>query len=154
MDKSKFSLVLLGLLMGTVTGAGLYQLIAVMPTWFSSPPASFAGIGGKRDRTFWIPLQTLAMLGLAFALVANWAIPERKGPLLVTLACNVLVWIATGVYFVPEVLRFMKMPKDGPATPELRARGQRWLRLQWGRIVLLAAGQVGVLLALAEPLSS
>jgi hypothetical protein len=153
MERSTFSLVLLGLLMGTVTGAGLYQVIAVMPAWFSSPPTSFAGIAGKRDKAFWIPLQTLALLSLVFALVANWAIPERKGPLLVTLGCNLLVWIATGVYFVPEVLRFTKMPKDGPATPELRARGLRWLRLQWGRIVLVAAGQIGVLLALAEPVS-
>ena len=149
MTPSTFSLVLLGLLMGTVAGAGLYQLVAVMPGWFASPPASFAGIGGKRDRSFWIPLQSLTMLALAFALVVNWGIAQRKGPLLGTLACNALLWIATGVYFVPEILRFTKMPKDSPATEELRARGRRWLRLQWGRIALLVAGQVGVLLALA-----
>ena len=150
MDGSTLSLVLLGLLMGTVAGAGLYQMIAVMPSWFASPPASFAAIGGKRDRLFWIPLQTLTMLALAYALVANWGIPERKGPLLVTLGCNALVWTATGVYFVPEILRFMKMPKDSPANEVLRARGRRWLRLQWGRIGLLVAAQAGVLLALAE----
>jgi hypothetical protein len=152
MDTATFSVFLLALFLGTVTGAGLYQLIAVMPTWFSSPPASFSGIGGKRDRAFWIPLQTLTLLALAFALVMNWGIPERKSPLLLTLGCNVLVWIATGVYFVPEILRFMKMPKDAPSTPELVARGRRWLSLQWGRVVLLVVGQVGALLALASSL--
>jgi hypothetical protein len=62
---------LLALFLGTVSGAGLYQLIAVMPTWFASPRTSFSGIGGKRDRAFWIPLQTTTLLMLAFALVAN-----------------------------------------------------------------------------------
>lgn len=35
MDKTTFSVSLLALLLGTVTGAGLCQLIAVMLTWFS-----------------------------------------------------------------------------------------------------------------------
>lgn len=140
---------LLALLLGTVTGAGLYQLIAVMPAWFSSPPASFSAIGGKRDRAFWIPLQTLTLLALAFALYLDWGIPERRSPLLLTLGCNVLVRIATGVYFVPEILRFTKMPKNAPSTAELVARGRRWLGMQWGWILLLVVGQVGALLALA-----
>jgi hypothetical protein len=151
MGTSTFSLVLLGMLMGTVAGAGLYQLITVMPTWFASPPASFAGIGAKRDRMFWIPLQTLNMLALLFALVMNWGIPGRRSPLLVTLGANVLVWIATGVYFVPEILKFTKMAKDRDArpTPDLSSRGRQWLRLQWGRIALLVLAQVFILFALA-----
>jgi dihydrofolate reductase len=45
------------------------------------------------------------------------------------------------VYFVPEILRFLKMPKDAPSKPVLVARGRRWLTLQWGRIVLLIVGR-------------
>ena len=150
MDLPTFSLFLAALLFGTVAGAGLYQLVAVMPEWFSSPPASFSAIGGKRDRTFWIPLQSAALLSLVFAVITNWGIPERRTSLLVAAGANVLVWIATGVYFVPEILKFMKMPKDAQATPELVARGRRWLKLQWGRIVLLVVGQAGILLALSS----
>jgi hypothetical protein len=58
----------------------------------------------------------------------------------------------TGAYFLPEILKFTKMPKDAPATLDLVARGRRWLRLQWGRILLLVVGQVGLLLALASTL--
>jgi hypothetical protein len=154
MDVATVALFLAALLFGTAAGAGLYQLIAVMPTWFSSPPASFSAIGGKRDRTFWIPLQSAALLSLVFAVITNWGIPERKTPLLLAAGANVLVWIATGVYFVPEILKFTKMPKDAPSTPELAARGRRWLRLQWGRIVLLLVGQAGILLALSSRGSS
>jgi hypothetical protein len=145
---STFFLILLGLLMGTVSGAALYQLIAVMPGWFAALPASLSAIGGKVDRGFWIPLQTSALLAMVVALVLNWGHTDRRSPLLFAFACNVIVWIATGAYFVREILWFAKFPKDAPATPELRARGRRWLSLQWIRIVLLIAGQVGILLAL------
>jgi hypothetical protein len=149
-DLPTFALFLAALLFGTVAGAGLYQLVAVMPGWFSSPPVSFSGIGGKRDRTFWIPLQSAALLSLVLAVITNWGIPERRTALLVAAGANVLVWIATGVYFVPEILKFTKMPKDAPATPDVAARGRRWLKLQWGRIVLLVIGQAGILLALSS----
>jgi hypothetical protein len=148
-NPATFALFLTALLFGTVAGAGLYQRIAVMPGWFASPPASFSAIGGKRDRTFWIPLQSAALLSLVFAVVMNWGIAERRTPLLVAAGANLLVWIATGVYFVPEILRFTKIPKDAPSTPGLVARGRRWLRFQWGRILLLVVGQAGILLALS-----
>jgi hypothetical protein len=150
---STASLVFTGLALSVGTGAGLYQQVFEMPLWFAEPPASFARIaaGGADARAFWIPVQAAAVLGLVASLLLNWGSRRRRALLAAAVAGLIAGALATGVYYLPEVLAFAAMPPDGPPSPELTARGHQWLALNWVRQGLAVAIQGLVLVALGTP---
>lgn len=146
-----YILVLVNLLFGAVTGIGFYQLLVVMPQWFTSPPASFARINANGDAeiSFWIPSQIALLIALIVSLIFSWSMLRRRNFIFIAFGCYILVWIVTAIYFAPTIIEFGQMPTDAPAAAELTSRANMWLNLQWGRMLLLLVGNVASLLALA-----
>ena len=140
------------LVLAAIMIAGLYTAAVVVPSWFASPPASFARIrdDGPGTRLIMVGQLVLTVL-LCTALVLNRRAPARRNFLLAAFGCYLLVWIASGVYFVPELFAFINTPADAPLTAELTARTGRWATLNWGRALLFVAAGALLLRALALP---
>jgi hypothetical protein len=134
------------LLLGTAVGAAVNQSIFVMPRWFASPPQSLREAHADSTfKAFWIPLQG------ATALALGAAVALRRGDRLLWGAAGLYVatWVATGVYFAPEVIRLGRAD-GGVSAADLRRRGRRWLALSWTRHVALAASWMLTRAALAR----
>jgi hypothetical protein len=137
-------------LLGTAVGAGVDQSLFVMPHWFTSPPESVStGQAGHPLRSFWIPLQAGCALALGGALALNRRQRHRRNLLALALGLYAGTWAATTAYFTPEVMRLGD--KDSViAIAESTRRGRRWLRLTWGRHLVLGAAWVLTALAWAD----
>jgi hypothetical protein len=117
---------------------GLYQRIFRMPKWFANPPSSFELIRkqSKGAKIFWIPVSTLFMISVCFALIFNWRLPLVRSHLIFAIISYGLAGILSGMYFVKEVIAFTKMTVDAPSSPELHGRVKLWLRLTTIRDIL------------------
>jgi hypothetical protein len=109
---------------------GLYQRGFKMPLWFENPPASFERIRlqSKKARLFWIPLSVLYILSLIISWFLNDQSPGARTHIIGAIACFGLTGILSAIYFVPEVLAFIKWPTQEAPTPGLLKRTRRWLR--------------------------
>jgi hypothetical protein len=118
--------------------AGLYQRVFAMPKWFASPPASFELIRrqSKKARIFWIPLSILYIFSLVIAWFLNDHSQDARIHIIGAIICFALTGILSALYFVPEILSFIKIPTDAPQTPQLLKRIKRWLRWTTGRDIL------------------
>lgn len=56
----------------------------------------------------------------------------------------------SGLYFIPEMLAFQKVPPDAPPTDALSARVSRWIFWSWFREPLDVSSFLFSLLALAQ----
>lgn len=142
------------LLFGILNGGGLFEEIVVAPVWSASPPASFALIQepiGLSLTSFWIPFHIAANIFLVIALVLNWQNRIRRNYLLIVLAIYLVIRVATFAYFAPEIIAFENTPAQGPYSPELEARAERWTIRSWFRTL----GEIGInillLLAIIQP---
>jgi hypothetical protein len=134
-----------------VFGAGLYESFVVHPAWSRKPPESIAGFGGSRmdPKSFWAPMIPLYGLSALCALaVALWA-GNRDVRLILSVLCTVSALAWTLAYFRPNVHRFLQ--DGGGSTPagRLQSETQRWVRLNWVRMALVAVSWWGALTALA-----
>jgi len=117
-------------------GIGLYQNFVVIPSWFASPPASFARINqyGSSEVRFWIPMQSITVLALIGALVVGWNDPVHK-PLIIAALVLYLVAIAmTAAYLAPRIVRWGKVsPPNGGHRSLWRRQIGGWFCLGFGR---------------------
>jgi hypothetical protein len=120
-------------------GGGLYESMILSPQWSADPPSSFRIIQpstGVPLQRFWIPLHVFITLSLALSLVATWG-NHPKRTLIVCAAMSYLLMRAWSfIYFIPEMLRFQRIPLNEPPTEELRARVRLWTTHTWGRHIL------------------
>jgi hypothetical protein len=126
---ARWSLILLCFSMAAAIGGGLYESIVLTPLWQKSPPSSFAviqpGTGVPLQR-FWIPVHTAITLFVLLAVALTWRdVPVRR-LLLIGLASYVVMRVWSGVYFIPEMLAFQKVPLDSGPSAELAARVSKW----------------------------
>lgn len=129
-------------------GAGLYEVVTVMPQWFTDPPRSFKKIRERSSQVqgFWIPAQiaTFVLLAAGIILQLNRA-PE---PYLVTAGvCYLAALVSTVAYFLKRVTYFMSQAADSEMQPRLRAQGLRWYRLSLLRTLALAVGSIAYIVA-------
>lgn len=68
--------------------------------------------------------------------------------MLAATGCYVAAWIATAIWFIPGVIEFNNVDIDGLPSPDLAERGRRWQRRSVGRLVLMLAAAVLLILAL------
>ncbi len=149
MDVSTWSLIIGCFCLSVIAGAGVFQALFVMPAYFSSPPASLEAMQQDRSFVFWIPLQVLALVSLVVALLSSDG-DRRTTAIGVSIACYVVGWVITGLFFIPGVVAFNRVDTSGPPSPELADRGRRWLRRSWGRHVLTVGAAGALLVALAQ----
>ena len=122
---AQWSLILLCFSMAAAIGGGLYEHIVLTPLWRKSPPASFAilqpGTGVPLQR-FWIPVHAAITLFVVLALVLTWRDPSVRRLLLIGLGSYFVMRVWSGLYFIPEMLAFQKIPPDAAPSVGLNAR--------------------------------
>jgi hypothetical protein len=133
---AQWSLILLCFSMAAALGGGFYESIVLIPMWSKSPPLSFSiiqpGTGVPLQR-FWIPVHAAITLFLILALVMTWRDMAVRRLLLVALFSYIVMRVWSGVFFIPEMLAFQKIPLDAAPSAALSARVSRWTFWTWFR---------------------
>jgi Domain of unknown function (DUF1772) len=144
------SLILLCFSMAAALGGGFYESFVFLPLWSKSPPSSFAiiqpGTGVPLQR-FWIPVHVAITLCILLALVMTWGEPTVRRLLLVALVSYIVMRVWSGLFFIPEMLAFQKVPLDEAPSAALSARVSRWTFWTWFREPLDVVSFVCALLA-------
>jgi hypothetical protein len=145
------SLMLLCFSMAAALGGGLYESIVLMPLWSKSPPASLSiiqpGTGVPLQR-FWIPVHGAITLFLIVTLVLTWRELIVRRQLLCALASSLVMRVWSGLFFIPEMLAFQKVPVDAAPSAALSARVAKWTYWTWFREPLDIISLLCALLAL------
>jgi hypothetical protein len=133
---AQWSLILLCFSMAAAIGGGLYEHIVLTPLWSNSPPSSFCIIQpttGVPLQRFWIPVHTAITLFIILALVMTWSDMTVRRLLLVVLVSYIVMRVWSGLFFIPEMLAFQKVPLDSGPSAELSARVSKWTFWTWFR---------------------
>jgi hypothetical protein len=140
------------LLFGFATGVGIYQHVVNIPRWFATPPRSFELVrqSANVEARFWIPLQASIALLLIASLVLNWRSPAQRTLLVTAFVAYLVVWVTTGIYFAPEIVRFSQLSPDVSWTTELATRANRWVMFSWIRPLFMVVANAALLIAVAR----
>jgi hypothetical protein len=133
---AQWSLILLCFSMAAAVGGGLYEHIILTPLWSKSPPSSFSIIQpptGVPLQRFWIPVHAAITLFIILALVMTWSGVTVRRLLLVALVSYIVMRAWSGLFFIPEMLAFQKVPLDSAPSAELSARVAKWTLWTWFR---------------------
>jgi hypothetical protein len=135
-NPAQWSLILLCFSMAGAFGGGLYEHIVVMPIWSASPPTSFSiiqpGTGVPLQR-FWIPIHAAITAFILLTLFLAWSNTSVRRLLLIALASYIVMRVWSGLFFIPEMLKFQKIPLDAAPSAELSARVANWTFWTWFR---------------------
>ena len=85
---------------------------------------------------------------LLVSLVLTWREGKVRRWLLVGLGSYLVMRVWSGLFFIPEMLAFQRVPPDAPPSAELSARVARWAFWTWFRGPLDALSFLSFLLAL------
>ena len=147
---AQWLLMLLCCSMAAALGGGFCESFVLIPLWSKSPPSSFAiiqpGTGVPLQR-FWIPVHVAITLFIILALVMTWGEPAVRRLLLVALVSYIVMRVWSGLFFIPEMLAFQKVPLDEAPSAVLSARVSRWTFWTWWREPLDLLSFVCALLA-------
>lgn len=135
--------------MTTIAATGVYEALFVMPKWFADVPKSLALMRNRDTIKFWIPIQIISIITVIGALMTNWNDAGIHTTLLIAVVSYALVWISTAAFFVPGVIKFQDLRINDPQTPDLAARGKKWLRLSSLRQVAMVVSAASLIIALA-----
>lgn len=133
---TQWSMILLCFCMAVAIGGGLYESIVLTPMWSKSPPSSFSiiqpGTGVPLQR-FWIPVHVAITLFIILSLVITWRDATVRRLLLVAIVSYIVMRVWSGLFFIPEMLAFQKIPLASAPSAELSARVSRWTFWTWFR---------------------
>ena len=137
-----------------VFGASVYEAFVVHPAWSRKPPESFAGFMGATInrmnlRAFWGPVASLYALSGLVAFAVALGSGNRRVPLTLSSACAVAAVAWTLAYFRPTIERFLERGGGGAPAERLESEAQRWILLNWIRVVMVAVSWWGALTALS-----
>ena len=137
-----------------VFGAGMYESFVVHPAWSRKPPESFVGfLGSTGSRmniaAFWAPVMPPYVLSGLGALALALGAGSRAVPLILSAVCAVSAVAWTLAYFRPNVHRFLEHGGGNTPAGRLQSETQRWVRLNWIRMALVAISWWGALIALS-----
>lgn len=131
-----WSLILLCFSMAGALGGGLYEHVVLTPLWSKSPPASFAVIqpgSGVPLQRFWIPIHAAITVFVLLTLILTWNDALVRRLVLVGLASYIVMRAWSALFFIPEMLRYQKIPVDSAPSTSLSARVARWTYWTWFR---------------------
>jgi hypothetical protein len=141
-------------LVSLVFGAGMYEILVVHPAWSRNVPESSAGFAGSavgrmNIAVFWAPVTPLYTLSGLGALAVALSTGIRDVPLILSAACAVFILVWTLAYFRPTIHRLLQDGGGNTPAARLQSEAQRWVRLNWIRVALVAISWWGALTALA-----
>ena len=148
--------------LGIELGGGLYETLVVMPLWSAAPPDSVTAYyqhnvanpqftlnaGGR----FWMFFTPLVGLTAIAALLSGLKTPaEHRRWRIVGTVLALIVVVATFAWFVPNIIKLMSKDVLTMSADEIASVTNWWVRLNWVRAVLYAAGWLAALKALSIP---
>jgi hypothetical protein len=113
-------------------GGGAYEYLVVDRAWPRRPDLIQPSRGGVSRRRFWIPAHAAFELSLIASLVAVWASPTARTPLLVALATHATMRLWSAFDFIPKALAF---ERADPTRIDIVA-ARRWSRRSLARLPL------------------
>ncbi|MCC5907333.1 MAG: hypothetical protein JJU13_14065 [Balneolaceae bacterium] len=122
-----------------ISGAALYEHIAVVPQWSAAPPASlsmFQGEYGINPESFWMMIHPVTLLFMITTLILCWKSAQRKY-LLITFSGYILILISTAIYFVPELIALTTIEFSETADAELTDRAGLWEIMSIIRMIII-----------------
>jgi hypothetical protein len=132
-------------------GGGFYEHIVLTPLWSAAPPSSFSilqpGTGVPLQK-FWIPVHAAITIFIILCLFLTWKEMKARRLLLIGLASYIVMRVWSGLFFIPEMLKFQKVPLDSPPSAELSGRVHSWIYWSWFRELLDMISFLSFLLAL------
>ncbi|MFW7381640.1 MAG: hypothetical protein ACOH5I_22725 [Oligoflexus sp.] len=139
-------------------GGGLYEYLVIVPQFRRNPPATLSIIhedGGVPMQRFWIPVHIAISIALLGALILNWGaltwgIPVRRLMILVGIGAYFVMRVWSGIYFIPEMLSFQRVPLKSSPSDELTSRVNKWAKLTILRLPLDLILFVSLLIALSD----
>jgi hypothetical protein len=131
-------------------GGGLYEFLAIDPSWPKRPELIQPARGGISRKRFWIPVHTAFELTLIAALVMTWGLPDIRFWLLVALASHGAMRVWSALDFIPKALAFERA-NPAEVSP---AAARRWSRRSMLRLPLDLTTCFSALVAFAAALRS
>jgi hypothetical protein len=148
---AKWSLIFLCFSIACAIGGGLYEQIVLTPLWSRLPPSSFSIIQpgtGVPLQNFWIPVHAAITIFILLSLVSAWKEAKVRRLLLIGLGSYIVMRVWSGLFFIPGMLEFQKVPLDSSPSAELSTGVARWTFWTWSREPLDIISFVCFLLAL------
>jgi hypothetical protein len=84
-------------------------------------------------QTFWIPVHAGITIFALLSLFFTWKDRRIRRLLLIGLASYIVMRVWSGLFFIPEMLAFQRVPVTSPPSPELSARVASWIYWSWFR---------------------
>jgi len=137
-----------------IIGGVMYSHVVYFPPYLSNLPESnklITGNYGLHDENFWMLVHPFTIVATVVTLILNWRIKNRRKLILIAFCIYTLAIVATGTYFVPNLLAFASSSSD-TSTPasEWYQRGQTWQHFSWIRGSSLYIGFLMLMIALTK----
>jgi hypothetical protein len=131
---------------GFILGAGLYEMLVVVPFWAGNAPQSlmdgnpFLRVPIRSGQVFW-PVVTpcLGIIALA-AFLTSFGMPQKEMSWrLAGTGLFLVITIVTLAYFRPSIINMVVHHGAGRSDDALAAGAKMWVALNWLRIAAVAA---------------
>lgn len=144
---------------GIGLGAKLFDLIVVAGAWSAAPPHSLARLPYGPDFRinpghFFLPVSAMIATGAFGALIVGWNTPSQYRLWLWLSALLIVgVWLVTAPIMWPMNTALYAASREGSgANPAEAIRmAHRWVRYDWLRVSMIAAGFVSAIRAISAP---
>lgn len=136
---------LVALVLGSVAvGGGLYETLLVDRVWPENLAIIQPDRGGLNRGRFWMPVHALYEIALIAAAWETWDMMGARWWAIAALVLHFAARAWSFAYFIPNAIRFEKLPQLGEADTR---KARRWIGLSRCRPVLEAASVVAQALA-------
>jgi len=138
-------------------GGLIYEMVVILPLWSASPPDSVLGWNARpqyviNPTRFYLPVALTTILSSAATLLAGWSVTRsRRFWLAISAVCAVTTLAFTFIYFFPKNEVLFRNQSGGLSREEITAIAHAWIRANWLRVCIMAAGFFSALRALSIP---
>lgn len=143
----------------SVLGAGLYEILVVVPFWSDGAPDSFSEgnpllqVQVRAGHSFWqYYTPALGAIALIALVTGLGSAPRHMAWRVAATGLLVVVSITTLAYFRPALIGMIVNHGAGRAPEALAVEARRWVALNWVRVAAVAASLAMGVRALLLPI--
>lgn len=149
---ANYALASLALFYIIMLGGGNYEQLNITQLVVRDLPKSLyilQGEYGFKPFAFWLLFRPLTILLFIVTLISNWKITNRRKLLIVAFMLDVVVTMATFLYFAPETEVIVNIPfASNQVSQTLLDRAILWNNLNWIRLGCFYIGGILLLISL------